>query len=259
MALRDCANLVDISVASNNTHFDSRNNCNAILEKGTGNLLIGCQSTTIPNTVTTICMQAFYYCSSLTSIAIPNSVTKIEEEAFLNCSNLATVTISRSASLSSIDCYAFGSCSSLTSFTIPANMTEINYDAFYNCSSLNDVYSYVTDLSNIYIDYYAFNRYPINSNSRTVHVPAGMVNDYLNISTFANFFGHIVEMEPIVVEPGDANGNGSIEMDDLTTLINSLLGSESDIDMAGADIDNDGDITMDDLTMLINYMLTGQW
>lgn len=259
MALRACDNLVNITVASANTHFDSRNNCNAIIEKGTGNLLIGCQSTIIPNTVTTICESAFYSCNSLTDITIPNSVTSIEQEAFYQCTGLTNVTISKSASLSYIGYYAFGYCNSLASFTIPANMTEIYDDAFYYCSSLNDVYSYVTDLSNFSVAYYAFYRYPTDPSSRTVHVPAGMVAGYTNIGAFSNFFGHIVEMEPIAVDPGDADGDGVIGMDDLTTLINYMLNSSSSVDMTGADVDQDSDIDMDDLACLINYLLTGHW
>ena len=60
---------------------------------------------------------------------------------------------------------------------------------------------------------------------------------------------------------GDVNGNGFINMDDLTAMINYLVfGSE--IDMANSAICDNLDSTtvgMDDLTALINYLVFGHW
>ena len=81
-AFYDCSSLTSIVVESGNTTYDSRENCNAIIETATNTLIAGCQNTIIPNSVTSIGDGAFYDCSSLTSITIPNSVTSIGEEAF---------------------------------------------------------------------------------------------------------------------------------------------------------------------------------
>ena len=59
---------------------------------------------------------------------------------------------------------------------------------------------------------------------------------------------------------GDVDGNQRVEMDDLTMLINYLLGGDaSGINMEGANCDLEDDVTMDDLTVLINYLLTNAW
>ena len=71
--------------------YDSRENCNAIIEKRTNTLLVGCKSTKIPDSVTKIGDYAFYGCKNLISIAIPKSVTKIENSAFWGCVNLKTI------------------------------------------------------------------------------------------------------------------------------------------------------------------------
>ena len=93
-------------------------------------------SVTIPNSVTTIDMGAFYGCRSLTSVTIPNSVTSIGSYAFYDCSGLTSVTISNS--VTSIGDYAFNGCMGLTSVTIPNSVTSIGEGAFHYCISLTE-------------------------------------------------------------------------------------------------------------------------
>ena len=76
---------------SGNNVYDSRNNCNAIIETASNTLIAGCKNTIIPNSVTSIGDWAFYFCTSLTSITIPSSVTSIGDWAFASCSNLKTI------------------------------------------------------------------------------------------------------------------------------------------------------------------------
>ena len=85
-AFANCRGLESISVESGNTKYDSRNNCNAIIETATNTLIYGCKNTIIPYSVTTIGYSAFYGCSGLTSVTIPNSVTSISDYAFYGCS-----------------------------------------------------------------------------------------------------------------------------------------------------------------------------
>ena len=86
-----CSSLTSIVVESSNTMYDSRENCNAIIETASNTLIAGCQSTTIPNSVTSIGESAFRGCSSLTSVTIPNSVTSIGKSAFKLCSSIADI------------------------------------------------------------------------------------------------------------------------------------------------------------------------
>ena len=90
-AFRVCTSLTSMVVESGNNTYDSRENCNAIIETATNTLIAGCQNTIIPNSVTSIGERAFYWCSSLTSVTIPNSVTSIGEGAFWGCFSLKTV------------------------------------------------------------------------------------------------------------------------------------------------------------------------
>lgn len=101
-ATRRCNEIV---VSPNNTTYDSRDNCNAIIETATNKLLVGCGGTVIPNTVTAIDSWAFYRSYNLTSITIPNSVTSINERAFERCQYLTNITIG--SGVTSIGDYAF--------------------------------------------------------------------------------------------------------------------------------------------------------
>ena len=92
-AFMGCSGLTSIRVEDGNTKYDSRENCNAIIEIATNTLISGCQNTIIPNSVTSIGDSAFAGCTGLTSIIIPNSVTSIGNRAFAWCSSLISVTI----------------------------------------------------------------------------------------------------------------------------------------------------------------------
>ena len=136
-AFYGCTGLTSIIVDENNTKYDSRENCNAIIETATNTLIAGCNNTTIPGSVTSIGKYAFYKCTGLTSVVIPNSVTSIGSYAFSSCTGLTSIEIPNS--VTRIDYGAFFRCSGLTSVVIPNSVTSIGDDAFYYCSGLTSV------------------------------------------------------------------------------------------------------------------------
>lgn len=136
MAFQNCGSLTSITVDSQNTTYDSRDNCNAIILTAKNSLVLGCSNTVIPNTVTSIGQYAFFY-AHLTSIIIPSSVVWIESSSFSGCSALTDISMSNS--VRSIGAYAFSSCSSLKSITIPSSVYSIGQYAFSGCSILSSI------------------------------------------------------------------------------------------------------------------------
>lgn len=159
-AFSDCRSLASIVVEEGNPVYDSRENCNGIIETETNTLVIGCKTTTIPNSVTSIgdysfnCCRllsevnipngvtyigvfAFYGCLSLTNVTMPNTVTTIRYRAFYNCSTLTSLTISNN--VATIEKETFQNCVALTSIEIPSSVTKISINAFAGCRQLTSL------------------------------------------------------------------------------------------------------------------------
>ena len=184
-AFNGCSGLTSIIVDTENSTYDSRNNCNAIISTASNTLVVGCKNTVIPNGVTSIGSYAFYDCSSLASITIPNSVTSIRGRAFSGCTSLTSITIPNS--VKSIDNYAFYDCSSLSSITIPNSMGSIGDYAFSGCSSLTSIAipENMTSIgSKAFSDCSSLNTVIINSNTIAS-------KSYDDVDNFASKFGGI--------------------------------------------------------------------
>ena len=177
-----CSGLTSIVVEEGNTVYDSRNNCNAIIETASNTLHLGCKTTVIPNSVTSIGDNAFDGCSGLTSVTIPNSVKSIGFEAFL-------------------------SCKGLTSVTIPNSVKSIGAWAFQDCLQLLDVYCYAEDMPST--DSRAFAYSPIEN--ATLHVPAGSVESYRKTEPWSGFGTITPLLEDLTLADGEEFENNTEE------------------------------------------------
>lgn len=109
-----CNSLTSMVVQDGNSTYNSKDNCNAIIETATNTLIAGCQNTIIPNGVVAIGEFAFANIDALTSIFIPKSVCLIDLGAFTHCESLKSVTIDNNKFMR-IGLCAFTKCPSLTS------------------------------------------------------------------------------------------------------------------------------------------------
>lgn len=97
----------------------------------------GVTSVSIPESVTKIGVEAFYYCYYLASITIPQSVTEIGYNAFSNCTSLTFLTIPDS--VSDMGANTFNKCSSLENVILSKNLTKIDRGTFEGCQSLSSL------------------------------------------------------------------------------------------------------------------------
>lgn len=111
-----CANLVSVVVDENNAVYDSRNNCNAIIQKDNKVLVSSCSTTSLPDDLEQIGPMAFAGLS-VSRVEIPASIKSIGKEAFYQMSNLKTIVMKHS------DPFAFNKMFFGSSSGYPSSLT----------------------------------------------------------------------------------------------------------------------------------------
>lgn len=229
-AFSACSNLESIIVAPLNRVYDSRNDCNAIIETSTNTLHTGCNSTVIPNTVTTIGASAFHM-SGLESIQIPNSVTTIGAKAFQSCKNLTKVQFGRS--VKTIEASAFNACEWLDEVIClnpePPDCADVSVFAKDLQSEANDEPYYIG-----------------------LFVPKGSIQRYLSHYVW-DHFKYIAEKDFSALY-SDVNEDGEVSIADVTYLIDCILNSDHN---SLLDVNCDGEVNIADVTKLIDVILKG--
>ena len=184
--------------------------------------------------------------------------------------------------------YMFMNCIDLTSLDLSrfntskvTNMSRM----FTSCTSLNslDLSSFNTSqVTNMY------RMFANNVHLQTIYVSSGWSTDGVTVSSEDMFYGctnlvggqgttydtghvdatyaHIdggfrnpgyFTEKPAFIR-GDVNGDGSVNISDVTALIDLLLGGGT-INNPAADCNNDTNVTISDVTALIDYLLSGTW
>ena len=202
--------LKSIKVDERNAQYDSREDCNAIIETHTNTIIAGCKNSIIPNTIEVIGMQSFAGCKELTSIQLPQSISDIGECAFAESglsniiipnsvnfigtgafqnTNLKTVTIPKS--VITIENVAFSGNDSLTTIYLEDGVGLICSNAFASCENLKDVYCYSEDVPSTKGDG-IFGGYYQNA---ILHVPQKAIDNYKNNAVWSRQFKKIVSIE----------------------------------------------------------------
>lgn len=246
-----CYNLTSIVVEDGHPRYDSRNNCNAIIETESNILFSGCQNTIIPNTVKKIQSYTFEDIINLKSIEIPNGVTEIGESTFSRCQNLESVSLPRT--LTHIGRYAFQSCKNLTTLTIPMSVKSIGDYAFIGCEFVSVTSELKEPISIRTGDTFGYNRH-----RATLFVPIGSKSKY-QAATGWKDFKYIEEIEMYLSVAGDVSGDGIVDTKDLIEVVNTMIGKASDgIDINAADLNGDGIINIADIIQIVNLIFNNQ-
>ena len=192
-AFSNCSRLTSIVVEDGNTVYDSRDNCNAIIETSTNTLISGCQNTKIPNSVAHIGEYAFSSCSGLKNIIIPEGVKIIGSHAFQFCFDLEGI-------------------------ELPSSLTNIGYAAFRQCTKMKTVISYITNPGGVLSSNDVF-----DSSSATLYVPQSSIDAYKategwssfkNVLPLEDMLANIefadAKVKEICVANWDTNGDGEL-------------------------------------------------
>lgn len=272
-AFNNCSKLNSITVSSANPSFDSRDNCNAIINSATNTLIVGCNNTVIPNTVNSIGLYAFSG-SGLTNVNIPNSVTSIDEAAFYNCTALTNASIGNS--VTHIDEFSFSGCKELTTITvstenttfdsreycngivntatntlvvgckntvIPNTVTAIGNNAYTNCVSLIsvDIPNSVTSIGNTAF-YYCFALADIYCS----------ILDPCKVTMGTNVFEYVPKEACTLHVPKNTTDlyTSADQWKDFVNIVDDLEAS-----LVPGDVSGDGRVNVSDVTALINMIL----
>lgn len=174
------------------------------------------------------------------------TVTGISRNAFQDC-DLSNVSMPNT--IESIDDMAFHSCTELRTIIIPESVTRIGQNVFNWCSNLTRVISKSTTPPHAFWTAFGY-----NYSQYTLFVPAESIETYRADQVWGKFT-HIVPF--IGAGPGDTNGDGAINITDVTHLIDQLLSGEEM--PAYIDVNGNGDVNIADVTALIDYLLSGNW
>ena len=185
---------------------------------------------------------AFSGCTAIAGeVKIPSNVTTIEVAAFENCTSIEKVVYNASCEYVPNQC--FNGCTSLNSVTLSDNVKKIGDYAFANCPNLEymEITSKVSDISDA-----AFQ----NDESLTLGVWYGTAGyDY---ATKQNIPYVLLDG----VKLGDASGDGSVNINDVTTIQRYLAELETleGIYLHAADANQDGTVDIADATVIQMYL-----
>ena len=222
-----------IVVDNNNPIFDSRGNCNAIIETATNTLHTGCKNSRIPTSIEAIGDSAFAYVEYYSfdgwgCFTIPNSVKTIGKMAFM-CSGVNYLDIGKGVEF--IDTCAFYDCNSLWEIKCHSMTPPEGYDIFVVNEQSWETYP-AYDFATLYVPEQSLNAY------RT-HKEWGR---FANISTLYD------------EDSCDVDGDGKVSINDVSYLIGLLLGDDVP---DYADVDGNGYVNINDVSILISRLLNG--
>ena len=181
----------------------------------------------------------FFYCSNLTSLDFSHfNTSKVNSMynmlGYCQSLDLSSFNTSQVISMSSM----FDHCANLQTIYVGDGWNTaavtISQDMFKDCTSLVGGQGTTYDANHIDKTY--------------AHIDGGTSNP-----------GYFSEKGGAFLR-GDVNGDGSVNISDVTALIDYLLtGNASGISLSGADTNQDNSINISDVTALIDYLLSHSW
>ena len=155
--------------------------------------------------------------------------------------------------------FMFDSCYKLTSLDLSSFNTSQVYEIrhmFIDCNNLRTIYvgdGWTTASMRYTWDMFK-NCTSLVGGKGTAYDPAHVDVEYAHIDGGPSNPGYFTKKP----DRGDVNGDGSVNISDVTVLIDLLLGGGT-ISNPAADCNQEGSVNIADVTALIDYLLSGNW
>ena len=190
----------------------------------------------------------FANCEQLKTVVVHDEMEMIGENAFSNCISLQDIQFPKN--LKTIGNYAFMNCNSLTSIDFPETIKTIGDDAFSSCSSLEYIKMFAPTPP--FLESYGVFQ---DTNECPIYVNNNSLDLYLADDKWIEYYDRIVGVD-LKQQLGDVNGDGIINISDVVTLTNYILGNpqRSSNPFLG-DMDHSGEINITDAIRLLNEIL----
>ena len=269
-AFKDCVGLSSVTVPGNV----------AIIDYAAFQGCTGLSSLALNDGLEEIGYYAFQDCQSLKRLTIPGSVKAIGDFAFISCNGLTALTVNNIPEIAvdefdgdgcEIGYAAFAKCTALREASLGDGVVGIGESAFYGCTRLQQVnmgvtmdhiadlaFNGCTSLARIICkpelppllagaDCFDESHYA----QVTVAVPGFARDNYICDDLWTRF-SRIVNIEDVVVIPGDVNGDSEVSIADVNAVLAMILSGS--IESPG-DVNDDGEVNVADVNALVDIIL----
>ena len=216
---------------------------------------------TVPDGTVNIGSHAFRGNTIVKTVNMPTSLREIRQFAFDGCTKIQSLEVPKG--VTTIGIYAFSECTALADVLLPSTLTSLGGAAFHNDAALTLIKTKAKTPPRCGTTGINPNTYPpfdqSHFTSSMLRVPTGYKTAY-KAANIWKLFSYISEDDSLL-EPeytlGDVNGDGTVNITDVTTLISCVMSENtSNIVVEAADMNGDGNINITDVTMLINAVMS---
>lgn len=186
---RGCTKLNNITVVADNEDFSSENG--VLFNKDKTELLSYPKANTetiyqVPQSVKTICYNAFNDCDNLETIVLPNTLERVGQSAFYGCDNLKVLTWPNTIKYFDVE-YNFAYCPSLGYVYISENLKTFGYSMFQGCTALEKIFidsPFVAELMDSFLE----QNYEEATTKIYIKTGLNIVSDSSDADSFVNNF-----------------------------------------------------------------------
>lgn len=198
---------------------------------------------TLPESVKEVGDGAFFYATHVTNLVLPSKVTKVAP--YLTAGTNVANTNIWGNDITRIGDFALYNLSDIDRLTIPSQVTYIGTKAMAGMTGLTRITAKPTTVPLLGHDVWA------GVEQKEVELAAATAN-YLSAMQWNEFK---ITKRYIM---GDANSDDLVNVTDITTIINYILGNNPEnFNFDAADCTPDSIINVSDITMVINLILSG--